>query len=315
MLPIGRLLTLVLLIPLPKRLLTDREIVDQGEIDPQIEELFDLAEVIAPEVVDPDTGGLQPSDLLRGRMSQDQLDKLGLRLNRAVDIGIPFPAVSVLALHIADQKVGVARVNRLGFSDIASQKRVPHTPLRGNDIGHLQRYLLSQVPPGLHVNIQPDRLGDHLQRLLERRDLRPGELFPLPRAEIQRPRLIERQIAQFPLAVAGPIDRLIVKEQDLSVFGVIDIQLDHRRLLADRLGEGRNGILRILGLGPAVGAYPPIGEFLTAVLRENRRAEKRGREKSAEVSHCQRSLLLGCVLGSLRGVSGRAPRGCSAPRG
>ena len=37
------------LVPLPKRLLADRKIIDQGEIDPQIEKLFDLAEVVAPE--------------------------------------------------------------------------------------------------------------------------------------------------------------------------------------------------------------------------------------------------------------------------
>lgn len=78
--------------------------------------------------------------------------------------------------------------------------------------------------------------------------------FLVNAAEVKRLELRERVSADGSLSIAGPVDGLIVADDDFAVAGKLHVELDAVRTHLDGLFKRRHGVLRGVLLIPAAGA-------------------------------------------------------------
>ena len=179
---------------------------------------------------------------------------------------------------------------------VAGDKRLVDPPV-GDDLFGDRPGQFGGNPPrsSSQMNVQPDIARHNRQRFIEGRDLRSGEPGRFPRSEIKRANLVEREVEDMAGSVARPVDRPVVHDDHLPVFGEPDVELDHLGFHQNRRFEGGKGVFRKFGLPAAVGADPPRREVLLGVNERGKESVRGGQGKQKERAfHGRSPLREGC---------------------
>src|SRR5574337_430 len=117
----------------------------------------------------------------------------------------------------------------------------------------------------LDLKRERDLPGKTIEDLRERRDTLTGKTLAEPAAGIQALELFQAARIDRPPAIRGPIQRMIMNDDQFAIAADVEVQLDGVGSQLDRLFKGRHRVLRRKRRGPSMrdiqchaeGTHPP----------------------------------------------------------